>query len=476
MQSTSTANTDTQITHLFDQQKHYLTVLKRRSANERSRKLKGLAEFIKEHKLQIEEAAYKDFYKPAMEVRAMEIYPVLNEIKHIRKNINKWMQPQHVSGGLKLMGTQSKIIREPKGQVLIISPWNYPFNLSMIPLINAMAAGNSVILKPSEQSRHTSELLQYVIESVFESQEAAVVQGDEHVAQALLEKPFHHVIFTGSQKVGKQVMEKASTNLTEITLELGGKSPALIDTDADLKKAIPAIVWGKFANAGQSCIAPDYVLAPSNRRKEVVEALSQQIKKAYGNTDQIQNGKDFARIVNKRHFRRVLNLMQEALDKGATLAYGGEYVESDRFIEPTILTFVRKDAALRREEIFGPVLPVFTYESIDQAIDYINSGKRPLTVYAFTRHNDKADQFSGSIIAGSVVINEVFSSYINPNLPFGGINDSGIGELHGEFGFRTLSNEKAVHHRKRGWTFAELMQPPYRKGRQKLARFIMRYF
>lgn len=476
MASTTETTTDSQITHLFERQKEFVPVLKRRSANERSRQLKGLADFIKENQKSIEEAAFRDFRKPAMEVRAMEVYPVLNELHHIRKNLKKWSRPETVSGGVKFAGAQSKIIKEPKGQVLVISPWNYPFNLSMIPLITAIAAGNSVILKPSEYSPYSSQLLYEFIDTVFDSREAAVVLGESSTAEALIEHPFNHIIFTGSSGIGRKVMRQASSNLSDITLELGGKSPALIDFDADINKAVSSIIWGKMANAGQTCVAPDYVLVPKNRKQEVVNALSEQIKTAYGDATQIQNGNDYARIVNHRHFQRIMNLLNDALEKGAILAHGGENVESDRFIEPTIITDVPSDAAIREEEIFGPVLPVITYTSLEQAIDYINRRKSPLTIYAYTQNRDKADELAASIISGSVIINDFFGSYVNPNLPFGGINESGIGKLHGEYGFKALSNEKAVFHRKRGRNYGELLMPPYKRGRQKLARFFMKYF
>ncbi len=476
MAATTETHADSQITHLFERQRDYIPVLKRKSANERSRQLKGLADFIKENQKSIEEAAFRDFRKPAMEVRAMEIYPVLNELHFIRKNLKKWSRPETVSGGIKFAGTKSKIIKEPKGQVLIISPWNYPFNLSMIPLITAIAAGNSVILKPSEYSAYSSQLLYEFIDTVFDSREAAVVLGESSTAEALIEHPFNHIIFTGSPAVGRKVMRQASANLSDITLELGGKSPALIDFDADLNKAVSSVLWGKMANAGQTCVAPDYLLVPKNRKLEVVKALSEQAKAAYGDTKQIQNGNDYARIVNHRHYQRIMNLLNDALEKGAILAHGGEYVESDRFIEPTIITDVPSDAAIREEEIFGPVLPVITYTSVEQAIDYINRGSSPLASYVFTQNRDKAEEIAASIECGTVIINDFFGSYVNPNLPFGGINESGMGKLHGEYGFKTLSNEKALFHRKRGWTFAELLMPPYRRGRQKLARFFMKYF
>ncbi len=467
---------DKSITEIFEKQKAYLPVLKRRSYNERIRRVKALAEFVKEYKSRIKEAAYKDFHKPAVEVEAMEIYPVLNEISHISSNLKKWMRNQQVSGGMKMFGTTSEIIYEPAGQVLVISPWNYPVNLSLVPIVSAIAAGNGVCLKPSEMAPHTSAVLKEIVDAVFDPREVAVFEGDHTVAEALLDQPFNHVVFTGSPNIGRVVMEKASTHLAGVTLELGGKSPALIDNEANLKKAIPAIAWGKMANAGQTCIAPDYALVPQSMKKEVLEQLAGQLKQAYGDYKTVLNGKDFARIVNGRHFRRLRHLLDDAVEKGAEVVYGGDYVESDRFMEPTIITDVPDDAAIMEEEIFGPILPVKTYTSLDQALNYINRNKRPLNIYAFTSSKDKANEIISRTTSGSVVINDVFANYINTNLPFGGSNDSGIGRLHGEFGFRTLSNEKAVVRRSRGWTLAELMMPPYKNGGQKIAKTLMKYF
>lgn len=467
---------DKSITEIFEKQKAYLPVLKRRSYRERIRRLQALTEFVKQYQSRIEKAGYKDFLKPAIEIRAMEVYPVLNEISHITRNLKHWMKTRTVPGGLKMFGTKSEIVYEPVGQVLVISPWNYPFNLSLIPVINAIAAGNAVCLKPSEMSPYTSEILKEVIDAVFDQREVSVFEGDHTVSEALLDQPFNHIVFTGSPNIGRVVMEKASAHLAGVTLELGGKSPALIDNEANLKKAIPAITWGKMANAGQTCIAPDYVLVPHTMQKEVVDRLAQQLQNAYGDYRQVLNGKDFARIVNSRHFRRLQHLLDDAVEKGAEVVYGGDYVESDRFIEPTILTDVPDDAAIMEEEIFGPILPVKTYTSLDQALNYINRNKRPLNIYAFTRNKDKANEIISKTTSGNVVVNDVFANYINPNLPFGGSNDSGIGQLHGEYGFRTLSNEKAVVRRSRGWTLAELMMPPYKNGGQKIAKTLMKYF
>lgn len=467
---------DKSITEIFEKQKFYLPVLKRRSARERVRRLKGLAEIIREYQGRIEEAGYKDFYKPAIEVRAMEVYPVLNELSYITKYLKHWMKPRAVPGGLKLFGTSSEIVNEPVGNVLVISPWNYPFHLTMIPVINAIAAGNSVIIKPSEMSPYTSEVIQELIDAVFDRREVSVIQGDHTTAEALLEQPFNHIVFTGSQNIGRVVMEKASSHLAGVTLELGGKTPALIDTEADLKKAVPAIAWGKMANAGQTCIAPDYVLVPQTMKQEVLDQLAAQLHKAYGDTKKVLNGKDFARIVNSRHFRRLQHLLDDAIEKGAEIVYGGDYVESDNFIEPTMITDIPQEAAIMEEEIFGPILPVVTYTSLDQALNFINRNKRPLGIYAFTKNKDKANDIIARTTSGNVVINDVFANYINPALPFGGINDSGMGRLHGEHGFRQLSNEKSVVRRSRGWTLAELMMPPYKNGAQKLARLLMKYF
>ncbi len=446
------------------------------SAKERIAKLKKLENWILNNKQVIRDAIYKDFRKPAVDVDLTEIFTALSEIKHAIKHLKKWIKPHRVKRTMALITTRSWIQYEPRGVVLIIAPWNYPFNLIVTPLISAIAAGNCVILKPSKLAVHTSNLIAKMVEKLFPENEIAVIESEKGVSVKLLKKPFDHIFFTGSTVVGKKVMEAASKNLSSVTLELGGKSPVVIDETANLTDTAQKIVWSKLMNCGQTCIAPDYLLVNESVLPEFVSKLKHFIKKFYGseNSDW-QSCPDYARIINKQHFQRLSQVLNETVQAGAKIEIGGKLNEADKYIPPTVLINVKEDYAIMEEEIFGPILPILTYTKIDDAINLIRSRPKPLALYIFSRNQQNIDRVLKETSSGGVCINDTVIHFSQTNLPFGGVNASGMGRSHGFHGFKTFSNEKAVVKHNR-FSPLKLMYPPYTKRVQKLVDLVVKYF
>jgi len=446
------------------------------SATERIAKLSNLENWIINNKQAIRNAIYKDFRKPAVDVDLTEIFTVLSEIRHAIKHLKKWAKPHRVKRTMALITTRSWIQYEPRGVVLIIAPWNYPFNLIVAPLISAIAAGNCVILKPSELAKNTSYLISKMVEDLFSVNEIAVIEGEKDVSIELLKKPFDHIFFTGSTAVGKKVMEAASKNLSSITLELGGKSPVIIDETANLSDTAQKIVWSKLMNCGQTCIAPDYLLVNEAVLPELINQLKRSIIKFYGadNSDW-KTCQDYARIINKQHFRRLSQVLNETVQSGAKIEIGGELDETEKYIPPTVLTNITLDSAIMEEEIFGPILPILTYTKIDNAINLIRSKPKPLALYIFSKNQQFIDRVLIDTSSGGVCINDTVIHFSQTNLPFGGVNDSGTGRSHGFHGFKTFSNEKAVVKHNR-FSPLKLMYPPYTKRVQKLVDLVVKYF
>lgn len=446
------------------------------SVLERIAKLKSLENWINNNKQFIRDTVYKDFSKPVVAVDLTEIFPVLAEIRHTIKHLKKWAKPHRVKRTMALITARSWIQYEPRGIVLIIAPWNYPFNLIITPLISAIAAGNCVILKPSELAKNTSTLISKMIEDLFPKNEIAVMEGEKEVAIELLKKPFDHIFFTGSTAVGKSVMEAASKNLSSVTLELGGKSPVIIDETANLADAAQKIVWGKFMNCGQTCLAPDYLLVNESVLPKLISQLKHYIKKFYGaeNSDW-QTCPDYARIINKRHFQRLSRILDETVQSGAKIELGGDLNETEKYIPPTVLTNVKPESTIMDEEIFGPILPVLTYSTLNEAINLIRSKPKPLALYIFSKNQQNIDRVLKDTSSGGVCINDTVIHFSQINLPFGGVNTSGIGRSHGFHGFKTFSNEKAVVKHNRFSTL-KLMYPPYTKRVRRIVDFVVKYF
>jgi aldehyde dehydrogenase (NAD+) len=418
-------------------------------------------------------AAKADFGKSEAEVDLTEIFAVRGELGHLRKHLKKWMKPKSVRPTVALLGTKAKIMIEPKGVCLVISPWNYPFNLSFGPLLTALAAGNTVILKPSEMTPNMSACMREILEEAFEPHEVSVFEGDANVSSYLTSLPFDHIFFTGSPEVGKHVMTAAAKNLTSVTLELGGKSPTIVDETANIKKAARNTLWGKFANNGQTCIAPDYLFVHESVKNELVEELKISAQKLYGGTETLQVNNDYCRIVNQRHYQRVNNLLEEAVANGATVIDGGNKDEKDNFIAPTILDNVSQESRILEEEIFGPLLPVMTYTDLDQVVDYINAKPKPLALYIYSKNNNNINKILTETSSGDAVINHNMLQFLHMNLPFGGVNNSGIGKAHGEHGFKAFSHERSVL--RDYYNSTHMFYPPYTPKVKKLIKTTIKY-
>jgi aldehyde dehydrogenase (NAD+) len=461
-----------EIQRIFNlQQRNYLSVGKS-TAKERIAKLNRLLDAIMRYRTQMKEAMYADFKKPPLEVDMVEVFPVTSAIKHARANLRQWMKPQKVPTPPAFMGSTSWIHYEPKGVCLIISPWNFPFNLTFSPLVTAIAAGNCAVLKPSEYTVHSSALIKKIIGEVFSEQEVAVIEGGVEASQALLELPFHHIHFTGSPMVGKIVMEAAAKHLASTTLELGGKSPTVIDETADIKSAARRLMRGKVANCGQICIAPDYILV-HEKVYDVFIASSKQVLESFLGADP-KSSPSYARMVNLKQFRRVRAYLEEAVENGAEVVHGGITSEKDLFIEPTILANVPADCRIMQEEIFGPLLPVLPFRDLQEPIDYINAGDRPLTMNIFSKSKQNINRLMNGTRAGGTSINHTQLHFYNHDLPYGGINNSGLGKSHGWYGFQDFSNARSVY-RNDFWGALELVRPPYSKLAQWLIDFSIKW-
>ena len=426
------------------------------SHEERILKLKKLKNEILRQREEIKLALYADFKKPYAESELTEIHTAIDEINFAIKNLKRWMKSKKVATPIALWGTTSEIHYEAKGVVLILSPWNYPFSLMINPIVAAVAAGNCIIAKPSEKTPHTAEILKKVIKNVFSENEVAMIFGGAEEAQALLELPFDHIFFTGSINVGKKIMEAAAKNLTPVTLELGGKSPVVIDTDVDLEQAVLKIAWGKFMNGGQTCVAPDYVFVPESIKDQFMSLLKTQIEHFYGKTsEQRRNSPDFARLIDQGSFNRLKGKMTNE-----KLCIDDPMVESENFIAPTFFES-SLDSEIMKDEIFGPILPIISYKDVNMALNFIHSRTKPLALYIFSRDKSFIKNILSSTTSGGVAINEVILQLANPHLPFGGVGHSGIGSYHGHFGFKAFSHEKAVV-RKNIFSLIHLYFPPYR--------------
>jgi len=462
---------------LLSRQRKRALELRTEKIHSRKEKLRNLKRWILKHRESIHDALYKDFQKPVEETDFTEIYVVLSEIRQALWNLSEWVKPKKVDTPLPLLGTRSVIQYEPKGTCLIMAPWNFPFNLTIGPLVSAIAAGNTAILKPSEMTPHTSALINTMITELFPPEEVSVVEGGIEASKALLALPFDHIFFTGSPKVGKIVMEAAAKNLTSVTLELGGKSPAIVDETASISDAAQKIVAGKFMNNGQTCIAPDYLLVHEKVKEKLIGSIVKETINFYdpeGNG--IENSRDYGRLVNDTHFQRIKNMIEDEVAEGAKVEMGGKFDVETRFIAPTLISDVSENSALLREEIFGPVLPLISFTDLDEVLTRINSEQKPLALYFFSRKNARQKKVLNSSSSGTACINECVIQFLNPNLPFGGVNNSGLGKSHGYFGFLAFSNEKAVLRQRVGFTTAKLLAPPYTRFSKMVIGILLRYF
>jgi aldehyde dehydrogenase (NAD+) len=444
---------------------------------ERKERLLKVLNWINSHQEAIHEALWLDFNKPAPEVDLNEIFPVTSEIKHCLKNLSTWMRPQPQPTPLPMLGTSAFVVAEPKGRALLISPWNFPFNLAIGPLVSALAAGCTAILKPSEYAPHTAQLVLDLVSDLFAPHEVAVCLGEKEVASELLALPFDHIFFTGSPAIGKIVMRAAAQHLSSVTLELGGKSPVILDASADLKDAAEKLIWGKFVNCGQTCIAPDYILVPEDKKEIFLGHASEVLKRYYDPEGKgIMQSPDYARLINTKHFERIQQLLEDALQKGAQVEAGGELDAESRYLAPTLISEIREDMLVFQEEIFGPILPILTYNHLNDALALIHSQPKPLALYFFGKDDGRAKRVMTETSSGNLVINDCVLHFLHSELPFGGVNNSGIGKAHGKYGFLAFSNEKGVLKQRIGFNNVSLLRPPYGIRVKKLIATMMKWF
>ena len=471
----TTSLTENSIENVFISQRQNTNTIANTSANERIDKLKKIQGYLMSHLDEVQQVMFKDFSKPGSEALLGEIYAINTELKHTCKHLKGWMKPQRVPTPLSVIGTSGYIKHEAKGNILIISPWNYPLSLAIKPLISSIAAGNVAILKPSELTPNTAAFIKRMIEDLFPSNEIAVFEGDASVATELLKLPFNHIFFTGAPAIGKVVMRAAAEHLASVTLELGGKSPSIIDETADIKKIAAITAWGKCINNGQTCIAPDYMFVHESKKDAFIEAYSDCIKKMYNADDQgVENSDSYARIVNERHFGRIKGYLDDAVAKGAKVVLGGKTIADQNFIEPTVLTNVSDDMKVMQDEIFGPILPIMTYSNRQEVIDYVNSKEKPLALYINSNNSKNVDFFLNNTTAGDTIINDVLLQFGNPEIPFGGVNNSGIGKSNGYFGFQEFSNMRGVM--KRNFGDMKFIYPPYTDRVKKIVNAFVKYF
>lgn len=456
---------------LFAEQGLYAPTLATTTAAERSALLKQIQNYLATHEQAVVQALQADFQKPEVETLLSELGVVFSHIRHIRSQLKNWMRPKAVRTPLSLIGTDSYIHYEPKGQVLIIAPWNYPLNLALVPAVYAIAAGCTVLLKPSEFTPHTTAFLKQMAEAIFPSKTFAIVEGEGDTAAALTAMPFDHIFFTGSPQVGKLVMQAASKNLTSVTLELGGKSPTIIDESAKIGSSAARTAWGKFFNAGQTCIAPDYLLVKAGKEAEFAAAMGKYVNRAFG--DKPQNSDSLARIINDRHFKRLQHLLEDALAKGAKIIFGGQHDAKTRYFAPTLLGQVTDDMLLMQEEIFGPILPMRSFQTLQEAVEIVNSRPKALTLYICSEKQSNINYIVRNTRAGGTLINEFLLGYANPHLPFGGVNNSGIGKSLGHQGFVEFSNERGIIHRR--FLDLSMAYPPYTNKVKNLVKQIYKW-
>ena len=419
----------------------------------RKQSLKRLQEEIVKREDAICDALYADFKKPKFETLAAETQFVLAELNYTLKKIDTWASPTRVSASWMNWPSSDYIYKEPYGAVLVIAPWNYPFQLAIAPLIGAIAAGNTAVVKPSEVTPHTAAIISEIIKAVFDPAHVTVVEGGVEVSQQLLAETWDYIFFTGSPQVGKIVYESAAKHLTPVTLELGGKNPCIVDDTASIALTAKRIVWGKFLNAGQTCIASDYILVHENVKDKLVEALKENITKCYGQN--VEASPDFSRMVSDKHYKNLKDMLE-----GEDILFGGHSNDADYFLSPTLVNEPKMDSKLMEDEIFGPILPIISYKTEDDIHKYITNYGKPLAAYVFSNNKKFQQKIINTYSFGGGAINDTVIQITNKRLPFGGVGQSGIGAYHGKITFDIFSHHKAII-KKANWFEAPVRYPPY---------------
>lgn len=461
------------ISELVQKQREYFQSGRTRDVDFRIKQMRTLKTAILDNEAAILDACASDMHKPTLEAYTSEWGMVLNEIDHAVRNLRSWAKPKKAKTpflNTRLFGlaqhflASSYVYSEPYGVVLVIGPWNYPFQLTLSPLVGAMAAGNCTILKPSEIAPHASMVISKMIGDIFDPGFVCVVEGDAGIAQKLLSEKLDHIFFTGGTKIGALVMQAAAKQLTPVTLELGGKNPCIVDRDVHVERTARRIVWAKYFNAGQTCMTTDYLLVDRAIKKELLEGIKATIKEFYG--DDPSKSRDYARIVNAHHFARLCCLLKEG-----EIIVGGDADPAQRYIAPTVIDHVLPEHEIMKEEIFGPILAVIEYETLDDAISFVNERPKPLALFIFSRDKKKQERVLRETSSGGGCVNETFVHEINFDLPFGGVGASGIGKYHGKYSFDTFSNKKGIL-KKSFLLDLTLRYPPYSDKFRRIKRYI----
>ena len=469
------------LNNLFELQGKNRWAIARTSVRKRIEKLQRLRKAIVKRQQEFYDAVWKDFHKPQTEAWLTEVFPVLQEIDHTVNHLPDWMEDKDGSWSFLFPLNRSRSHFEPKGHVLIMAPWNYPFLLFVSPIVAAIAAGNVVIAKPSHKTPHVAAFLESLFAEVFPQNEVAVVLGaGTELGDKLLAHPFDHVFFTGSPKVGVHVAECAARMHAGVTLELGGKSPVIILDEVKIKDAAKKIAWGKCLNAGQTCIAPDFVLCPSKLVQPLADAIADNIKKMYGDTEDSRRlSKNFVHIVESRTVERHQVLIKDACTKGATAVIGAQFTPEDienRYTPATVLTAVTPDMKIMESEIFGPILPIVAYDSLDEAITFVQNRPKPLAIYIFGKSEAKINEVIARTTSGSTCVNHCILQIENLSVPFGGVGMSGTGNYHGFYGFKTFSHERNIMEQG-AFDAVNYLYPPYhQKGDKGFRAKIQRFF
>jgi aldehyde dehydrogenase (NAD+) len=456
---------------VFAAQRKTAIALRTSTAAMRIEKLRQLEAAVLGHREAIYQALAADLHRSEAETDLLELLPVIAGIRHTCRHLTSWMKPVRAAPTMILFGTKARIRHEPRGVSLIIAPWNYPISLLLGPLTSAICAGCPAIVKPSEMTPACSAVMAKLIRETFAPEEIAAFEGDAAISTRLLDLPFDHMFFTGSPAVGKIVMVAAAKHLSAVTLELGGKSPVIVDESADIAKAAKSIAWGKFSNSGQTCIAPDYAFVHESRLPQFIAAMKETIERTYGDAAQ---SPDYSRIINGRNFERVSRLIDDATAGGAVIVAGGKRDAAQKFIAPVLLTEVSEDAAIMQEEIFGPVLPILAYRDLAEPIAAINARPKPLALYIYAKDRSRADHVIQETSAGGTCINASTIQFAHDNLPFGGVGNSGLGNAHGFFGFRAFSHGRAVLEDK--FSIVPMLFPPYTARVKRMIKWTIRFF
>ena len=444
------------------------------TAKQRKAMLKKLLNVIVEHRADIQNAMLADYSRHPIETDLAETWLAVKEIKFAIRHLDFWMRPKRVPTSFAFFGARSQINYEAKGVALIIAPWNFPFNLTFAPLASAIAAGNTVLIKPSEFAPHSSALIKAIVDEALPPNVAFVAEGGLALSKQLLTLPFNHIFFTGSPGVGRLVMKAAADHLASVTLELGGKTPSVVDLGVNLKQVAEQIVYSKFNNNGQVCIATDFVLVHEKAKDQFITAVKSAIKKFYPKED-FQSNTDYARMVDERHTLRIKEMVDDAVKKGASLCTPFDVEVEENFVSPVVLADVKPEMDVMNDEIFGPILPITTFANKQELMALLSAGEKPLALYVFTSDATLAKKITQEISAGAVIVNETFLHHFNSHLPFGGINNSGMGKSHGHFGFLEFTNQKAVVMQWSPLHISTLLRPPYGKLSKFISDFLLKY-